>query len=307
MIGRTRKGRAARSVIGVLALTGCVGLAVVTISTSVSGATTASPSASGATTAAHRQTGVAKNWKNKLTGNIKGWCNNPVNAPCDGSATGYGTIGIVKHTYTNYNSYAPAVPGPGGQPKYARVSGAETPPAVETLHGCTVPGGENCTGPYTKFQSPWVGNHTVFPVGGYTTSIKIYLDASWAAANPGQIVNWDIGLTGITDTYLSDNSFALTSTSAGGGGWLLGLGTDITAGPTLLTTSGWYTFNLSFTMVGGEVFSTYSVLNSASTSVFATTQDTGTKAAATGGVRYGWFDNEDVLGLPVAQVSYSNL
>ncbi len=298
MIGRTRKGRAARSVIGALTLTGCVGLAVMSTSTSVSGATTASK----------KQAGVQKDWHNKLTANINGWCNNPVNAACDGTATGYGTIGIVKHTFTNFNSYAPAVPGPGGQSKYARLSGAESPPAaVETLHGCTVPGGENCTGPYTKFQNPWVNNHTVFPAGGYLTSIKIYLDASWAAANPGQIVNWDIGLTGITDTYLSDNSFALTSTSNGGGGWLLGLGTDVTAGPTLLTTSGWYTFNLAFTAVGGEVFATYSVLNSASTSVFAAAQDTGTQAAATGGVRYGWFDNEDVLGLPVAQVSYSNL
>jgi hypothetical protein len=295
VIGRTRKIRGARAVIGVLALTGCVGLAVMSTSASVSGATTA----------LHKQTGVAKNWKNKLSSNTNGWCNNPVNAACDGSATGYGTIEIVKHSFTNFNSYAPAVPGPGGQSKYARLSGAESPPAaVETLHGCTVPGGENCTGPYTKFQNPWVMNHTVFPTGGYTTSIKIYLDASWAAANPGQVVNWDVGLTGITDTYLSDNSFALTSS---GGGWLLGLGTDATAGPTLLSTSGWYTFNLTFTAVAGEVFATYSVLNSASTSVFASSQDTGSTQAATGGVRYGWFDNEDVLGLPVAQVSYSNL
>ena len=290
MIGRTTKIRGVRAVIGVLALTGCVGLAVMGTTASVAGAKQAA--------------GVAKNWQNKLGGNTTGWCNNPLNAACDGSATGYGTIAIVKHTFTNYNSYAPAVPGPGGQSKYARVSGAETPPAIETLHGCTVPGSENCTGPYTKFQNPWVANHTVFPTGGYTTSIKIYLDATWAAANPGQVVNWDVGLTGITDTYLSDNSFALTSSA---GGWLLGLGTDATAGPTVLSTSGWYTFNLTFTAVGGEVFATYSVLNPASTSVFASTQDTGSTQAATGGVRYGWFDNEDVLGLPVAQVSYRNL
>jgi len=292
MLGRTRNFRRARSVIGVLALTGCAGMVVMSTTASMSGAATA------------LQSGVAPNWQNKLSSNTSGWCNNPANAPCNGSATGYGTIGIVPHTFRNYNSYAPAVPGPGGQLSYARLSGAETPPAVESLHGCTVPGGENCTGAYTKFQSPWVKNHTVFPAGGYTTSIKIYLDTKWAAANPGQVVNWDIALTGITDTYLSDNSFALTSS---GGGWLLGLGTDATAGPTLLSTSGWYTFKLTFTAVSGEVYARYQVLNSASTSVFKSFLDTGSAQAATGGVRYGWFDNEDVLGLPVAQVSYSNL
>ena len=110
MIGKTRKIRGVRAVIGVLSLVGCVGLAVMGTSTSVAGA--------------KQVAGVAKNWQNKLSGNTLGWCNNPLNTACDGSATGYGTIAIVKHTFTNYDSYAPAVPGPGGQPKYARVSGS---------------------------------------------------------------------------------------------------------------------------------------------------------------------------------------
>jgi len=45
------------------------------------------------------------------------------------------------------------------------------------------------------------------------------------------------------------------------------------------------------------------VLNSAAVSVFNQGVNTGHPVATTGGPNYGWLPDEDVLGLPIAQVS----
>ncbi len=62
-----------------------------------------------------------KKYYNSLASNTKGWCNGevPPNAPCDGGVNDYGTIDIVKATYSNSGGYAPAVASPDGKKKYA--------------------------------------------------------------------------------------------------------------------------------------------------------------------------------------------
>lgn len=49
-----------------------------------------------------------KKYYNSLASNTKGWCNGevPPNAPCDGGVNDYGTIDIVKATYSNSGGYA---------------------------------------------------------------------------------------------------------------------------------------------------------------------------------------------------------
>ena len=283
--------RAGRSALGILALT----LGVMGISTSVAGAIPKS------------HAGIP-NYTNKLSSSTKGWCpvTSPPNAPCDGAVNDYGTIDIVKSSFSNNGGYAPSVPGPNGQKKYARASGAPSnpPPGVsETPNGCTIPGSENCTGPYTKFGS--TVHHAVFPTKGFTTSIKLYLDSGWANANPGQVIDWDVSLRNSSGDFMQDNAFNLCSTSNAGGGFYLstsyGAGGGST-GPTELSVSGWYTFNLTFTSVGGFVQDAYSVLNSAASSVFSQTVNTGNATSGVGGPDYGWLPDEDVLGLPIAQV-----
>ena len=74
-----------------------------------------------------------------------------------------------------------------------RVSGGQDG-GVPTVNGCTVPGNEDCSGPYTKFGS--TVHHMIFPAGGFSTSIKIYIDAAWAAAHPGNVVDWDVAASG---------------------------------------------------------------------------------------------------------------
>jgi len=292
---KTRIGtrRGGLSVLGVLVLAGALVFGVIGLSASVSGAMSQS-----------KATGIP-NYKNTLGGNTNGWCpvTTPPNSPCDGAPNNYGTIRIVKASFTNYGSYASAVAGPNGQKKYARVSGGQDG-GVPTLSGCSIPGNENCSGPYTKFGS--TVHHTLFPVGGFSTSIKIYIDASWAGAHPGNVVDWDVSLRNSSGAFLQDNVFNLCSTANGGGGFYVSTSFNAggcSTGPTELTTSGWYTFNLAFTAVGGIVNDSYSVLNSAAVSVFNQGVNTGNPVATTGGPDYGWLPDEDVLGLPIAQVS----
>lgn len=146
----------------------------------------------------------------------------------------------------------------------------------------------------------------IFPAGGFSTSIKIYIDAAWAGAHPGNVVDWDVSLRDSSGGFLQDNAFNMCSTSSGGGGFYIstsfGAG-GCSTGPGELTASGWYTFNLSFTSVGGVVQDTYSVLDSSATSVFNQVVNTGNATTGVGGPDYGWLPDEDVLGLPIAQVS----
>jgi hypothetical protein len=289
--GKQRRRRGP-SILGVLVVAGTLGLGIIGLSASVSGASKAN------------KTSGIPNFKNSLNSNTNGWCpvTTPPNAPCDGGVNNYGTIHIVKASFNNYGSYASAIAGPG-QKKFARVSGGQDG-GVPTVNGCTVPGNEDCSGPYTKFGS--TVHHMIFPAGGFSTSIKIYIDAAWAAAHPGNVVDWDVALRDSSGNFLQDNAFNLCSTGAGGGGFYLstsfGAG-GCTSGPSELTASGWYTFNLSFSSVGGVVYDTYSVLDAAATQVFGQAVNTGNATSGVGGPDYGWLPDEDVLGLPVAQVS----
>src|SRR5271166_3754692 len=110
MNGRLKKIRGASSVIGILALTGSLGFGVMGTAVSAGAAPRPASNSNLANTPA--------NYKNKLSVNTKGWCNNPLDAPCDGAANHYGTIDIVKHGFSNNGGYAASVPGPGGQAKY---------------------------------------------------------------------------------------------------------------------------------------------------------------------------------------------
>ena len=292
------------SVLRALAVTSSVMIGVVGLSTSASSAAGVHPRAS---VHSNAPAGSVHNWKNKLGHNTSGWCDGgPTDAPCSGGSGDYGTIDIVSHTYSNSGGYAPSVPGPGGQSHYARVSGGQDG-GTESVNGCSVPGGENCTGPYTLFGPKNAGNDTVFPAYGFSTSIKIYLDTAWADANPGQLIGWDTSLQTKTEAFGEDQTFDICSSADGGGGYYIttafGSG-GCTTSATELTTSGWYTFTQNFTESGGQVNDQFTILNAASTIVFTSTVDcAGVTPSDVGGPLYGWFPDEDVLGLPIAQIS----
>jgi hypothetical protein len=248
-----------------------------------------------------------KNYHNTLRRNTNGWCNATGTQPCDGNF--YGTIDNVKSSFTNGggSNYAVAVAGPNGATRYARATGGG--PGFEgfqtTPAGCPSPGNESCTGPYTTWGNPTAPN--VFPTStGFTTSIQIYLDTAWAAAHPGQVVDWDTALGTSTGGFLSDFAFNLCTTAAGGGGFDISFSNGAggcSAGPTELTRSGWYTFNERFSSLGGVLVEAGSVLSPSNTSVFTNTDTTGDAIAGVGGPIYGWLPDVDVNGLPLANVS----
>jgi hypothetical protein len=299
---RSMRTWGARSaILATLVMASCAG--VVGISTSVGAAAVPRSAASVAQGAS-----AFTNYKNKLSHKTTGWCT--AAQGCNGGGgneADYGTIDIVPHTYSNYGGYAPSVPGPGGQSHYARISGAGLD--QDTITGCPTPGyyaPDNtpyCQGPYVCFAGTCA--QSSFPTNGFTSSIKVYIDPVWAAANPGQEVDWDVGLNNTSGAYLNDNAFTMCSTSAGGGGFYVNLNqfSSCNANSEELTTAGWYTLTQDFQSVSGDVGVTYSVTPPTGPVWSSGVVNTGLPTSGTGGPSYGWFADEDVLGLPVAQIT----
>ncbi len=315
---RMKKWRAGSSMFGMLALLASVAIGILGVSASA-GATTRPQPATAAHSAAVRSGAKPKNtthdWNNKLATNTNGWCDaSPPNTPCDGLSGDYGTISIFKPTTTDggWGGYASGATLTG-QKKYARTTGGQDG-GVPTATGCSVPGGENCSGPYTLWGPKNLGNDVTFG-SGYTTSIEVYVDAGWGDAHTGNVVDWDTGLQTNTANYEEDFVIDLCSTNSGWEvTWENGSGgcgaTAGTPNPEYLNTSGWYTLTEQFSNVGGTVYVTYAVAsngstgqNSPGTQVWTYTENSGQSVASTGGPLYGWLPTEDVSGLPLARIS----
>ncbi len=294
---QTRKRRGMASCIGAITLASTIGIGLSVMAAPASGAATVARPA----VTSHGAAGSVKKYSNTLKKNTKGWCTYAEG--CNGQVgSDYGTIDVVPQSFSNDGGYAAAVAGPGRQKAYARVSGAGTD--QDSISGCPSPGSENCTGPYILYGG--TGTYAVFPSSGFASSIKIYLDTAWAAANPGQVVDWDVSLNDNTGAFLRDFSFNLCTTADDGGGFYVsdanGAG-GCSTGPTEITTSGWYNFEQQFYGIGGQIDVQYLVANSSSQTVFSNLDESGIAQGDAGGPNYGWFPDEDVLGLPVAQVS----
>jgi hypothetical protein len=294
---QTRKRRGMASCIGAITLASTIGIGLAVMAAPASGAATVARPA----VASHGAAGSVKKYSNTLKKNTKGWCTYAEG--CNGQVgSDYGTIDVVPQSFSNDGGYAASVAGPGRQKSYARVSGAGTD--QDSISGCPSPGSENCTGPYILYGG--TGTYAVFPSSGFASSIKIYLDTAWAAANPGQVVDWDVSLNNSSGAFLEDFSFNLCTTADDGGGFYVsdanGAG-GCSTGPTEITTSGWYNFEQQFYGIGGQIDVQYLVANSSSQTVFSNLDESGIAQGDAGGPNYGWFPDEDVLGLPVAQVS----
>lgn len=238
-----------------------------------------------------------------MNSNTHGWCPvvNPPNSPCDGLSGDYGTVGIYAHTRTDasWGGYGSGVTL-SGQAKYGRVTGGQDG-GVPSATGCTVQGSEACSGPFVLWGPKNEGKDVVFPAGGFTTTIDVYVDTAWGDANPGNVVDWDTGLETSTGNYEDDFTIDLCSTASGWEvTWANGSGgcgdSPGTPNPEYLTTSGWYTLSEAFTNNAGVVDVTYSVSN------WSYTQNTGIATSTSGGPLYGWLPTEDVSGLPVARL-----
>lgn len=232
----------------------------------------------------------------------KGWCTYAEGCNGQIGTNDYGPIDVVPESFSNDGGYAPAVAAPPKQRAYARVSGAGVD--QDSISGCPSPGDENCTGPYILYGGS--GTDSLFPTNGFDSSIGIYLDPSWAATNPGQVIDWDVSLNDNSGSFLEDFVFNLCSTADNGGGYYVSVSNGAggcSTGPTEVTTAGWYTFDTQFNNVGGQITVTYIMVGPSGTTDLYSLTHPGIAAAGAGGPNYGWFPDEDALGLPVADVS----
>jgi hypothetical protein len=284
--------------LGIATIIGSATVVASAVDATASGAASAQPAAS-----AHAASGAVTDYSNKLNRNTKGWCT--YGQGCNGQVGSgdYGTIDVVSEHYSNDGGYAPAVKGPNKtETSYARISGAGGD--QETSAGCPAPGDENCTGPYILFGGH--GTYAKFPKNGVDSSIQVYLDPTWAAANPGQVIDWDVSLNNNTGAFLEDFVFNLCSTANDGGGYYVSTSNGAggcSTGPTEVTTAGWYTFETQFSSVGAAISVNYILINpSGATSLYQLEQP-GIATRDAGGPNYGWFPDEDALGLPIANDS----
>ncbi len=309
---RMKKWRAGGSLIGMLVLVGSMSIGVIGLSSSVAGA---KPRPSGtASTKASRVANAKKTktvqYVNKLSADTNGWCTYAEG--CNGQGgdeADYGTINIVKPSSGNFGGYGNSAPAPAGQKKFARITGAGLD--QDTLSGCPTPGYDAslntpyCEGPYVCYAGTC--SESVFPTNGFTSSIEVYIDPNWAYNNPGQNVDWDVGLNNTSGSYLNDNGFTMCTTKAGGGGFYVNLNQfgACNSSSEELTAPGWYTFQQDFQSVDNQVAVTYTITPPTGPA-WSSVVDTGEVTSATGGPSYGWFADEDVLGLPIAQISLRN-
>jgi hypothetical protein len=170
-------------------------------------------------------------------------------------------------------------------------------------------------GSFTRYG----GYSSTFPVGGYTTSIDIYLNMSTADAIGTDLrFHWSSAIndTSVAPTHRRDFIFSVgtdpttagqfvMSASNNSDGWPSDPGRD----PFKVSTSGWYTFQHSFRDAGAGVLAVdMSVLDSDQNVLHTWTLSDPSDIIGTtvGGNRYGWLVNSD-FALALDNVTRSGL
>jgi hypothetical protein len=212
----------------------------------------------------------------------------------------------VASGYTSSNGYADGITSATGG-FHARLQ-------LDPADTSCVPGVADCSGPFTR----WGGYETQFPAGGYKTSVAIYLDTAFAATHPDYRFDWDSAINDNTGAFLQDYVFNAGTDATG---FVIGTSTNADRGgafpanpcptpsaapnscrtPVEITTSGWYTFQHTFTDVAGSLSVNFKILDSSGNTVPGAdwTIDPGHAISDVGGHRYGWFPNQEIQDLPI--------
>jgi hypothetical protein len=210
-----------------------------------------------------------------------------------------GTITRVPSGSTS--NYANGVTAAAGS-YYARLGIDPTPDSC-TFGGGTAP---IYYGPYTR----WGGYSAIFPPGGYTTGVDIYLDVPYAQSHPDTRFDWDSAISNTTGGFRRDFVFNVGTDSLGfvisGSNNATRCGAnpaDPGNTPLHITISGWYTFKHTFSGVsGGPLTVTMTVSPSGSNTPLGTwvrSDLTDIIDQTVGGNRYGWFVQNEFDGLAI--------
>jgi hypothetical protein len=224
--------------------------------------------------------------------NTAGWFN-----------SGGGTISREPSGYVS-SGYASGIPSGTGD-YHARLG---LDPSPDT---CASGGGPQpiYRGPYTNFG----GYSSIFPTGGYRTGVDVYLDVSWAQdpTHFDRRFDWSSAISTPTGAHRRDFVFNAGTDP---------LGFVISAGfngdrcgsfpanpgnlPTHITSSGWYTFEHSFTGVtGGPLIVIMRILDANGVQVpgasWVRSVPTDIIGTTVGGNRYGWFVQNEIDDLAI--------
>lgn len=241
--------------------------------------------------------------------------------PRDGPASAAGRSRANRRVTRTGGGYADGIPSATGN-YHARL-GLDPSPSI-----CQSGGGPRPIhrGPLTN----WGGYSSIFPTGGYTTRVDIYLDVQWASTHFDKRFDWSSAINNTSGMHRRDFIFNAGTEPTG---FVISAGNNgdrcnsfpQNPGqmPIHILTSGWYTFEHTFTGVaGGPLIVNMRVINKATSVVVGTwvlSVPTDIIGVTVGGNRYGWFvqneiddlaiDNSErtgILSTPGCEVKISN-
>jgi hypothetical protein len=182
------------------------------------------------------------------------------------------------------------------------------------------------TGPYTD----WGGYSSVFPLGGYSTRLDVYLDTAWAATHPDHRFDWSSAVSSTAGDHRRDFAFnagteptGFVISASNNANRCNSFPTNPGRTPIHIVASGWYTFEHTFAgLPGSPLITTLRVIEKSTTTTMGTwilADATDIIGTTVGGNRYGWFvqneiddlaiDNSERTGLvstPGCEVKISN-
>lgn len=165
-------------------------------------------------------------------------------------------------------------------------------------------------GSFTRYG----GYSSVFPAGGYSTSIDIYLDTAASPLGADVRLDWSSAINDPSGSHRRDFIFSVGTDGTGGfvmsasnnaPGWPANPERD----PLTITTTGWYTFEHSFRDAGAGVLAVdMSVLAGATVLKTWTLSDSSDVIGTTvGGNRYGWLVVNEFSSLALDNVTRSGV
>jgi hypothetical protein len=185
---------------------------------------------------------------------------------------------------------------------YARL-GQDPSPDSCTFGGGTAP---ISFGPFTR----WGGYSSIFPPGGYQTRVDIYLDVAYAQSHLDTRFDWSSAINMPDGSFRRDFVFNAGTDMLG---FVISAGNNATRcganpadpghSPIHIVTSGWYTFEHSFTGVPGGPLVVIMTITQKATNIvmgmWTRSDPTDIIGVTVGGNRYGWFVQNEFDGLAI--------
>lgn len=161
-------------------------------------------------------------------------------------------------------------------------------------------------GPFTN----WGGYSSIFPTGGYTTRVDIYLDVAWAQTHVDRRFDWSSAINTPSGNHRRDFVFNGGTDSLG---FVISGGNNTTRcdsfpadpghAPIHIVTSGWYTFEHNFVGVpGGPLTVLLKLIDKSTNAVLMTwnrSDPMDIVGVNVGGNRYGWFAQNEIDDLAI--------